>query len=332
MEIYQVNKISKNELMTFFDDIVSNISISFLNQVQIEDLFERSLIKEDKNSIEFENTEFQEYLAAKEIVRLGRSDQILFDLAIDVNLREIYPSWFNTLNFLVDLEPSLLKIILDFVKSQKNNIQLEELHRLLSKIDFKSIDSETRREIFKQVFGYYQKNLIWIELEVSLGLSNFFDSELLGFIKKSMDGRVYKGKSLNIRAGNVAKVLSHIVNKNKIYEAEKKYWSKKLIGLVKINKEDTVLQRHVLSAFGNFKNIELIKSIYPFLSLDDEVVQQDLLLACRKIDSNCKFSIKCFIEGIKKKNIFARYGLYEINNDKSINILLDRLISDDDFN
>lgn len=331
MEIYQANKISKNDLITFFDDIVSNISISFLSQLKIEDLYTRSLIKEDKNSIEFENTEFQEFLAAKEIIRLGRSNQILFDLAIDPELREIYPSWINTLNFLVDLEPSLLKQILDFVRSQETHNRLEELHKLLSKVDFTRVDLEEKSEIFKQVFSYYQKNLIWIELEVSRGLRNFFDSELTEIIKKSIDGRSFKGKSLNIRVGNVANVISQLVKNNKIDEAEKKYWQRRFINLIRVNKDDTVLQRNILSAFSSFKDIALIKTIYPFLNKDDELVQQDLLLACRRINSNYKFSINCFIEGIKKKNTFARYGFYDINRYESINNLLDTLIEDSDF-
>src|SRR4030042_2701477 len=102
MEIYQANLLTKEELMTFFDDVKSNLNISFLQQVPLEIFYDRSLLKDNIDTIEFENTEFQEYLAAKEILRLGRAEQVIFDIAVDQELKEIFPSWFNTLGFAID--------------------------------------------------------------------------------------------------------------------------------------------------------------------------------------------------------------------------------------
>ncbi|MDO8498087.1 MAG: NACHT domain-containing protein, partial [bacterium] len=114
MEIYQTNILTKDELMTFFDDLNSDLKVSLLNQVPLEVFFDNSLLKDNGKTIEFDNTEFQEYLAAKEITRLGHIEQTVFDLSIDQELKEIFPSWFNTLTFLLELDISLLKPILDF--------------------------------------------------------------------------------------------------------------------------------------------------------------------------------------------------------------------------
>ena len=68
MEIYQTNNISKEELMTFFDDIKSDLKLVVLSQINLETFIEKTILQpsaQDLNRIEFENTEFQEYLARK---------------------------------------------------------------------------------------------------------------------------------------------------------------------------------------------------------------------------------------------------------------------------
>lgn len=94
MEIYQSNRITKDELMRFFDDLKSNFISPFIisHNNLLRALYERSLLKDDIDTIEFENTEFQEYLAAKEIVRMGNTEQIIFDLAIVPELKDMHPS------------------------------------------------------------------------------------------------------------------------------------------------------------------------------------------------------------------------------------------------
>jgi len=106
MEIYQSNQITKDELMEFFDDTKSSLNVIFLNQVPINYFYERSLLKDNIDSIEFENTEFQEYLAAKEILRLGRVEQVIFDLAVVRDLGEIHPSWMKLISLKMFLNMS----------------------------------------------------------------------------------------------------------------------------------------------------------------------------------------------------------------------------------
>ena len=59
MEIYQTNILGKDELMTFFDDLKSDLKMSLLNQISIETFYDKTLLKDNLNTIEFDNTEFQ---------------------------------------------------------------------------------------------------------------------------------------------------------------------------------------------------------------------------------------------------------------------------------
>ncbi len=117
MEIYQTNSISRDELMTFFDDIKSDLKTAIIVQGNFNLFIDKTVLWASGTSldkIEFENTEFQEYLAAKEITRFTDPVRATFHFTADQNINELHPSWLNTLNFLVDLMPSLLEPLVEF--------------------------------------------------------------------------------------------------------------------------------------------------------------------------------------------------------------------------
>ncbi len=327
MEIYQTNLLTKEELMTFFDDVKSNLNISFLQQVPIEIFYKRSLLKDNIDTIEFENTEFQEYLAAKEILRLGRVDQIIFDIAVDQELREIFPSWFNTLGFIIDMDISLLKPILSFLFSKDSIVQDEEYHRLLTKVDTKRLSIEDRKEIFKNVFNYYQKTQHWIRFDIARNLSYYFDASLSSLLKKSIN----EEETSYITKGNVASIVEYLLERDLLSEKEREYWKNKLIEFSK--EKNDVLQRHAISALSKFRDIKLLKSIFKFLNADDELVIRTFLTACTEVNPNDRFSIQCFVNHTKtrKEYITARYGLWKITEKKAIKYLLRYFIEDSNF-
>jgi hypothetical protein len=69
MVVYQSNTITHDDFMTILDDLPSDIKIATFAQVELQDFFDTSLLKDNHDSLEFDNVEFQEYLAAKEITR-----------------------------------------------------------------------------------------------------------------------------------------------------------------------------------------------------------------------------------------------------------------------
>jgi len=193
METYQNNLLKKDELMSFFDDLQSDLKLSLLQQIPIEIFFDKTLLKDNIDTIEFDNTEFQEYLAAKEIIRLGKNIRTIFELSVDPEIREIYPSWFNTLGFVVDLDISILKPLLDFGRmSKEGTTQDEEYHRFLTKVDIERLPAEERKEIFEQVFTYYQSVLHWIDWDIAKNLSYYFDKSQLDLIKRYTDRKRFR--------------------------------------------------------------------------------------------------------------------------------------------
>ena len=327
MEIYQTNILTKEELTTFFDDVKSNLNISFLQQVPLEIFYDRSLLKDNIDTIEFENTEFQEYLAAKEILRLGRTEQVIFDIAVDQELKEIFPSWFNTLGFAIDLDISLLKPILHFGASGNSIVQAEEYHRLLTTVDTNRLPVEDRKDIFRNIFDYYSKVQHWIRFDIARNLSHYFDISHHSMLKESIEDKT----ATYITKSNAASILEFLIEMNRFKQPEKNYWKSKLTEFIK--EKNSVLQRTAISALSKFKDIALIKNVMEYLNKDDNLVIQALIEACRQANPNDKFSIDCFVEWTKndREYIYARYGLWVVKEKKAIRYLLECFISDHKF-
>lgn len=331
MEIYQANLIKKDELMSFFDDLQSDLKISFLQQVPIEVFFDKTILKDNIDTIEFENTEFQEYLSAKEITRLGKNIRTIFELSVDPEQREIYPSWFNTLGFVVDLDISVLKPLLDFGRMSKEGfVKDEEYHHFLTQVDTERLSIEDRMAIFEQVFTYYQSVLHWIDWDIAKNLSYYFDISQHNLIKYYANEKRYKKNKTKrtVHLGNVAQIIGFILKRGIFDDEDKAFWRRKLIKFAQDKNENDVLQRNALLALGNLRDESIIREVESIWQSKRTRIQEYYLNLCRKINPNHDLSLKYFIEGTKQKSIDARYGLYEVTKVRAIETLLDDFIHD----
>jgi len=163
MEVYQRNRISHEELVTFLDETESNINLIFLNHSNLDTFIERTLKTIDFNFIEFENTEFQEYLAAKEMARLANSEQALYDLILQPDLNLIYLSWYDVLQYAIELNSfpviSALKNYLSLYSSRPLDIRLIDL---LISPEVTQAEAGLKGQLFKVLFNYYQSSGTYI--------------------------------------------------------------------------------------------------------------------------------------------------------------------------
>jgi len=334
MEIYQTNLLTKDELMSFFDDLKSDLKLSLLQQVPLETFYDKTILKDNIDTIEFDNTEFQEYLAAKEILRLRRNNRTIFELTVDPEVREIHPSWFNTLSFVVDLDISILKPLLDFGQNRGDIIsEDEECHRFLTKEDTHRLTTEERKAIFEQVFEHYQRAQHWIDWDITRNLSYYFDESLHTLLKYYADQRRHKTNQTKrfICLGNVAQVLGFLFERGVVHSRERAWWKQKLIEFAEDKNENGVLQRNALFALGKLKDDTIIEKVQSVWRNPDKLIRDAFLSFCREVNPNHDLSIKCFIEGTKQESIYARYGLYGVTQRESVKQLLDAFIYDPVF-
>ena len=155
MEIQELNQISKEDFITFLDQTDSNISLIFLNLVNLDDLLDR-VMKRTGDKLQFENSEFQEYLAAKELVRIGHRFQTIYDLMIDKDLQLLLPNWIDVLNFAIELQPEFVKPIIKFIQRRNHEGIDEKLVRIIMDVSPDNFDDKFRNLFFNTIFDYYK--------------------------------------------------------------------------------------------------------------------------------------------------------------------------------
>lgn len=329
MEIYQANLITTDELQTFFGDI-EGLS-QFVKDLPLEIFYEKSLLKKNDNLIEFDNAEFQEYLAAKQILRLGRSLYTVFNLAVEPELREIQPSWFSTLSFLIDMEPSLLKPLLEFRKGGKVSfVQMEQYHILLTKVNLNKISLEDRKAIFERVFTYYQKILNWIDWDIARNLSYYFDNSQIGLLKQYVEKTSFSSNTRRIvQLANVTQIVGFLISHEIFNDQELQYWRRKLIDFAKDDSDNGVVQRHSMFALECLNDPSVIKEVEIVWKHPEGLVREQFIDLCSKIDPNSDISIKYFVEALKRNMLEVYQGIYSISTTKALINFLKLLMADE---
>ena len=333
MEIYQTNVITQDELMTFFDDLESDLKTAALSSIGIDVFYEYSLLKvsqENLDKIEFENTEFQEYLAAKELTRFADSNRTAFAFAVDGNVKEIYPTWFNALTFLVDMQPNLLEQLIEFsgLRSGKFKVLDETFFHFLSRVDPRNIPASLRISLFTDIIAYHQRTRQWLPGQITQTLPDFYDPSLEPQLKAWVtDAESKQGAFRYVPLGNVAYVVAYLLQ-NKI-ALDKPYWREKLVTCAKDTNENGVLQRHALQALEEMRDPTVIDELVEIQG--EELVSQAFLQACIALDPDHPKTLAYVFAAISRDDFHGRYGLYEFKKPESVKAFLKRLNEDETF-
>jgi hypothetical protein len=330
MEIYQANTISKDELMTFLDELQSDLKLAALSQLDLQELFDKSLLKDNLDSIEFDNTEFQEYLAAKEITRFPDPRWAAFTFAVEPSIGEIHPSWFNALTFLVDMHPDLLEQLVEFSGLRGSKVADEGFIMFLSKIDPNHVRSSFKKILFKDLLGYYHRVLQWIPSNLASFLPGIYDPSHESLLKSEVvDAETEVGQKRFIPLGNVASVVGKLLEAGA--PLDRAYWRKQLLGFATDDNDNGVLQRYALMALGSLRDPTVINEIPPRLMESDDLIVRALLTLCTRVAPENPVSRGYFFEATRRGEIHGRYGLYAINGRESLKAFLETLNTDDAF-
>lgn len=331
MEINQSSQISKDELMTFFDDINSGLGSSFLQQISLNDFYDRALlISSDDKHLQFQNVEFQEYLAAKEITRLGKVDQAAFDLVVEKNLRAILPSWANTLRYLIELVPSLQLLIVEFISRNENEISLNLIDQFMISDEniVKMLPYDVRISTFRHIlsrFNYFNK---YIPLRTAEKLVLYFDEELNLDIKKPKI-QSQEEKAIFYNSILIAKCLLKMKK-----HPEKEVWLSLFISIINDPSFDVQLRTLSIRALSKFEDLDLLRFNIKIENENKIELKDAYYNACIEIDPNALYTIDLMVEHVRNDDsskIAFRKGFELIKLPDSIKYFLRKLIEDHDF-
>jgi hypothetical protein len=330
MEIYQTNTIRKDELMTLFDDLQSDLKLVALTQLDLEMLFEKTLLCNNHDSIEFDNTEFQEYLAAKEITRFSNPRRAAFAFAVNQEINELHPSWFNTLTFLIDMQPDLLEQIVEFSGIRGSKLIDEGFLNFLSRINPSNLSISLRQTLFRDALAYHQNNLQWFYFPLANSLPGLFDLSLESDLKAEVS-RADKesGPNRYIRLANIAIILAHLFPL--VRNLDKDHWREFLITSAIDNNENGVLQRYSLFALEQLGDPSVIDRLPESLAKSEELIARSFLSMCIALAPESPRSLQYIFDFVRRGEIEGRYGLYALKAKYAIAEFLQIFIQDKAF-
>jgi hypothetical protein len=329
MGIYQSNEISRDELLTFFDDIKSNLSRDFLGQVSADDFLERALlVPVDGNKLQFQNVEFQEYLAAVEICRMNKVNQLVFDVMVTPELRRINPAWINTLKYVLELKQDLQLEVIEFICRAQDEPDLDLIEKIIiSDINIiKKISIKHRKAIFTTVFNAFKASNSYINYL----LAAKFYPYCMGMedeIKREFENT----KGDNILLCNIISLVNHSIES--LFFSDVDYWKNEVYQpLLKNTNVSTTLKILVLEGSVNFKDYEFLQRNFKY-EVQSKEVFKEYIKACIAIDPNRTETIDLICDLVKndRLNSLMHPSFDAVTSKESFVYLLKKLISDEDL-
>lgn len=249
MEIHEINQITKEDFITFLDQANSNISLIFLNTVDLDDLLDR-VMKTTGDFLQFEHSEFQEYLAAKELSRIGYRYQTIYDLMIDPILQYIKPNWIDVLSYAVDLDSAFVKPVIRFIETRNYESIDERLIEILININLDKEENSFLDHFFKVIFGFYSfkgKSIFQIYKPLSKYIRN--DNEILKPRYKVED---IPDAATHIVSNQIL-LIEALANDKRLDVEQEEIWITYFTEVLKTNRFHSIhsVIFHAFMAFGN---------------------------------------------------------------------------------
>lgn len=333
MKIYQVSQISKDDFFTIFKEL--NLGNIFTGEALMEKLTERSLLKDNIDYLEFENQEFLDYLASKELNRFEKVDQVFFDLAVESHIQEVFTSWFYVMPFVLENNHHLIELLLNFIERNSQKVLRQAYFEVLTNIDSKLINNELKSKIFNIIFDYYNSQNQWLRLNriINFYLEDEHYKKIVEICDSNLDDNM-------IKVRNCIEILEEL-SKNDLLNIEKiKNWQDKFFDWLSLDKKKyknlhvDIINCSVYMMKNDFDWVKKIKFIF-----DDGIsLQHEYSRLCYKIAPNDKFSIDIYFECDRqfKKNQLDRASrlddnvkyICKVNNKKSLKYILQKLIDD----
>lgn len=292
MEIYQTNEITRDEFTTFLDGIPSNTHQVFLSKWEIDEFIELVLQTKGQQGIEFHNTEFQEYLAAKELLRLSGNPQAIFDVIVQNQFGHIDSNWYNVIKFILELEGKLILPLLDFFEQNPFSIAEEEILDLLEYVNADTLSKKESAILFEKIFNLWQKNErpFW---KVN-NPGNFYQPENYELFDLT---ELLHTRDNDRQINKILEFMNVILCSCSFTPEQSEDWKKLLLKILQ-DKKLKNLHGYALYVLAQFKDIVYFEKLYRKFVFAPKSYKEIFTTCCQRINPNCNFSFKVFMKVI----------------------------------
>lgn len=267
MEISRKDLISKDELYTILDGVKGNMTQMLVTNFDLL-FFESRILKDTNGTLQFENTELQEYLAAKELGRQDNIESVLYDVAVQKDLKHIYPNWYDVIPHISYSENRIHTFInvIKLIVSYESSLENDSFESLLRYIDPSILLLQQKEELFSIILDHYLRipaYMYWrapiLKLMQECYTPNC-NSELKPFVE-------YVKQFNKIQLANICAILEVIVEEDKLDKDIYDYWTYAADILIQEDDEEKKLAAlNLYKALKAWDNLTRLSKEYSFFS------------------------------------------------------------------
>lgn len=223
MEMCGRDSISKDELYTILDGLKGNITQMVLANFDLL-FFQNRIMKETNGLLQFENTELQEYLAAKELNRQANIESFLYEVAVNKDLKHVYPNWFDVIPHLSYSSTgaktliSIIKLIIGYETFLEN----DSFETLLRYIDPSVLTLKDKEELFSLLLNHYLMVPSYIRWQSYI--YHLFNQCFTPECSKKLIRSYYSFSSIQLQ--NIQTILEAIGEDNELDNEVREHWKK----------------------------------------------------------------------------------------------------------
>ena len=241
MEISRKDQISKDELYTILDGIKGNMAQMLLANSDLL-FFESRILKDTNGILEFDNTELKEYLAAKELCRHDNIESVLYDVAVQKDLKHIHLNWYDVIphiSYTKDKVHSFINII-KLIVSYESSLENESFESLLRYIDSSILSSQQKKELFSIILEHYLHvpTYIYWRAPILKLMQECYTSNCNSDLKPFVEHVKHFNK---IQLANICAILEVIVEVDKLDKDLYDYWTCAADNLIQEDDEEKKL-------------------------------------------------------------------------------------------
>lgn len=313
MEISRKDKISKDDLYTVIDEAKGNMAHMLVANFDLL-FFESRILKETNGILQFENSEIQEYLAAKELGRQDNIESVLYDVSVQKELKHIYPNWYDViphLSYSEDRNDSFVNVF-KLIVAYESNLENETFESLLRYVNPSILAVKQRADLFSNMFEHYQRVPTYIKWggPIQNLIQDCYTSDCNKKLNLSFE-RLNK-----IQLTNIYTILEGLVENNKLDESVIRHWTEAAAALMQA--DDSERQQIALNFYYALKDDEKLRTLaITFKSFTEDVKQKYIeVTGYRKITE--RSVIDCWLTYCDKNSPEAINAVLYIDDPESI--------------
>ena len=321
MEIGRKDQISKDELYTILDGVKGNMAQMLLANFDIL-FFENRILKDTNGILKFESTEIQEYLAAKELCRQDNIESVLYDVAVQKELKHIYPNWYDVIphiSYTEDRIHSFINVI-KFILSYESNLENNSFESLLRYIDPSILTLQQKEELFSIILDHYLRVPSYIG----------WNSQILKLMSECYSPKSNARLMLpveqpdKIRLTNISEILKAIVENGKLDKDVSAFWATVANTLMQTDSKDNQLA--ALKLYSALKNEAELINLSGSCNGFDEIVKDKYYEVTGYGKFTDKSIVECWLKGCFEGNPYAINAVLYIEDSSTLTYVYSEII------